>query len=84
MEKEEKKENKQEEYERLQEELNIVKSKKNVYINREDILKEKDKINLIKYRIFMTVSNRLELDPFVTDKLHLKKKKDEGGCCVVY
>ncbi len=32
----------------------------------------------------MTVSNRLELDPFVTDKLHLKKKKDEGGCCVVY
>jgi len=36
------------------------------------------------YRIFMTVSNRLELDPFVTGKLHLKKKKDEGGCCEIY
>ena len=32
----------------------------------------------------MTVSNRLELDPFITNKLHLKKKIDEGGCCDIY
>ena len=40
MEKEDKKEDKQAEYERLQEEYNIVKSKKNLYINRADILRE--------------------------------------------
>jgi hypothetical protein len=40
MEKEDKKEDKQTEYEKLQEEYNIVKSKKNLYINREIILKE--------------------------------------------
>jgi hypothetical protein len=31
----------------------------------------------------MTVSNRLELDPFITEKLHFKKKRDEGGCCEI-
>ena len=40
MEKEDKKEDKQTELERLQEEYNIVKSKKNLYIKRDDILKE--------------------------------------------
>ena len=40
MEKEDKKEDRQAEYEKLQEEYNIVKSKKNLYINRADILKE--------------------------------------------
>ena len=32
----------------------------------------------------MTVSNRLELDPFITEKLHFKKKRDEGGCCNIF
>ena len=32
----------------------------------------------------MTVSNRLELDPFITEKLHFKKKRDEGSCCDIY
>ena len=32
----------------------------------------------------MTVCNRLELDPFITNKLHLKKKREEGGgCCEI-
>jgi hypothetical protein len=65
---------KQAELNKLIEEYQIATSKKNVYINREDILRE----------IFMTVSNRLEVDPFITDKLHFKKKKGEKGCCNLY
>ena len=31
----------------------------------------------------MTVSNRLEVDKFITDKLKVKKKKDDSACCSV-
>ena len=31
----------------------------------------------------MTASNRLEVDSFITDKLKLKKKKDEKKCCSI-
>jgi hypothetical protein len=65
---------KQAELNKLIEEYQIATSKKNVYINREEIFRE----------IFMTVSNRLEIDPFITEKLHFKKKKGEKGCCNIY
>lgn len=35
------------------------------------------------FSIFITVSNRLEVDPFITDKLHFKKRKGEEGCCLL-
>ena len=31
----------------------------------------------------MTVCNRLEVDTFITDKLKLKKKKDDKKCCSI-
>ena len=59
---------------KLIEEYQIATSKKNVYINREDILKE----------IFLTVNNRLQIDPFIINKLNFKKKKSEEGCCYLF
>lgn len=65
---------KQAELNKLIEEYQIATSKKNVYINREDILKE----------IFLTVNNRLQIDPFIINKLNFKKKKSEEGCCYLF
>ena len=65
---------KQAELNKLIEEYQIATSKKNVYINREDILKE----------IFLTVNNRLQIDPLIINKLNFKKKKSEEGCCYLF
>ena len=55
---------KQAELNKLIEEYQIATSKKNVYINREEI--------------FMTVSNRFEIDPFITVILKLVLFKERG------
>ena len=70
---------------KLLEEINIVKSKKNLYISRTDLLREQAYLIIyyFLYRIFMTVCNRLEVDTFITDKLKLKKKKDDKKCCLI-
>ena len=59
---------KQAELNKLIEEYQIATSKKNVYINREEIFRE----------IFMSVSNRFEIDPFITVILKLILFKESG------
>ena len=59
---------------KLIEEYQIATSKKNVYINREDILKE----------IFLTVNNRLQIDTFIIDKLNFKKKISDEEYCYLF
>jgi len=59
----------------LKEEFNLIQQKKNLLRENEKIMKE----------IYINVKNRLELDPFITDKLKFKQKKDsEGKCCLIY
>ncbi len=65
---------KQTELNKLIEEYNIVISNKDIYINRNDILRD----------IYLTVNNRIEIDCFITDKMEIRRKKGEEGCCYLF
>jgi hypothetical protein len=65
---------KQTELNKLIEEYNIVISNKDIYINRNDILRD----------IYLTVNNRIEIDCFITDKMEIRRKKGEEGCCNLF
>ena len=65
---------KQTELNKLIEEYNIVISNKDIYINRNDILRD----------IYLTVNNRIEIDCFITDKMDNRRKKGEEGCCILF
>ena len=60
----------------LKEEWNNIKIKSPFIMNNVEIIRE----------IFVTVKNRLETDPLVTDKAKVKKSKEnkdcQGGCSV--
>jgi hypothetical protein len=65
---------KQTELNKLIEEYNIVTSNNDLYINRNDILQE----------IYLTVNNRIEIDCFITEKIYIRRKKGEEGCCNLF
>ena len=65
---------KQIELNKLIEEYNLVISNKGIYINRNDILQE----------IYLTVNNRIEIDCFITEKIYIRRKKGEEGCCNLF
>ena len=61
----------------LKEEWNNIKIKSTYIINNKDIITE----------IFVTVKNKLEQDPLITDKLKMKKSKDGAACqggCIIF
>jgi len=63
--------------------LNLLKEEYNLIHQKKSLLKDNDKI--IK-EIFINVKNRVELDPFITEKLKLKKGRKDGqdACCTIY
>lgn len=69
---------------KLTEEYQVVISKKNVYINRSEVIKEYKYFFNIYNSIFVSVGNRVEMDPILTEKLGVEKPKGNEGCCTIY
>jgi hypothetical protein len=66
----------------LKEEYNLIQMKKNLLQEHNEIIKEYLNIYI---RIFVTIKNRLEIDPIMTDKLRIKNPKHvDSGCCLIY
>ena len=65
--------------------LNQLKEEYNTILQKKSILRDNDKI--IK-DIYINIKNKVEIDPFMTDKLKLKKPKpkasNSGGCCILF